>query len=98
MEQDTRTVFAAIGNSDGKLIQPHWAQFVKAFMKVVQDHARIIYGEWASASTAATQNACVSFEIHTSAEPALRSALTELRADFLQESVAWSVVDHTDFI
>lgn len=98
MEPDTTTVFAAIGNSDDKLTQWQWSEFVNSFVNIVRIHASKIHGEWVSESSAPFQNACMCFEITEAAEPALRWALAQLRATYLQDSLAWSVVSHTDFI
>lgn len=98
VEEQAVTVFAAIGNSDDKLSQRQWSAFYAQFVELIRAHALAIHGEWVSEATAAVQNACICFEVSKGREPAVRAAVAGLRASYLQDSVAWCLVDLTEFI
>lgn len=92
------TIYASIGNSDNKLSQQRWSEFAQAFVEFVERHASQVYGVWFSKPDAPYQNACVGFAIAPSAAVWMRDCLVHLRANYDQTSVAWAVVERTDFI
>lgn len=95
---DTTTVYISVGNSDDKLSQHDWSDYVGAFVDVVHEYAEQVYGEWYSATGAPFQNACMAAAIPASLVDELRKALTEIRADYRQDSVAWAEAPRTEFI
>lgn len=84
-----------IGNSDDKLTQAEWSAFYKAIDTAVSYFAKKIHFAGAAAIDAPRQNACWVFEIEDAKE--LRSAVTRIRHDYLQDSAAWTDGE-TEFI
>lgn len=93
----TRTVYVSIGNSDDKLAQARWAEFHDKVTTAVRGLALRIYGDWASGSTDAWQNACIAFEIGHETSERLQLDLAELAAEYGQDSIAWAEAE-TRFI
>ena len=90
-------VYISIGNSDDKLTQLEWCNYV------VEMTARVaaighVHGQWVSNSVSAYQNACwcVEFTTHSQIAEA-REITTEIRQKYRQDSVAWAVAE-TEFI
>jgi hypothetical protein len=90
------TVYASIGNSDDKLSQARWSQFVWAFRDCMGRFASVVYGEWLSAPDSSYQNACVA--IATEIPLMLKAALATLAEEYGQDSIAWAEVAETEFI
>lgn len=90
------TVYASIGNSDDKLSQARWSQFVRAFRDCMARAATEVYGEWLSTPDSSYQNACVA--IATETPLTLKAALVELAKEYDQDSIAWAQVAATEFI
>jgi hypothetical protein len=95
---ETITVYVSIGNSDDKLSQKEWAEFVRDFNRSMRRYATQIYGEWYSNPAARYQNACIAAAIQDGVVDVLRGELTEMRTYYGQDSVAWAVVGETEFI
>jgi len=91
------TVHVSIGNSDDKLSQRDWAEFVRFLGLTMFDHCDQIYGEWYSLPSARWQNACIGGEVHDDRIEGLRSALSALRETYKQDSLAW-LAGSTEFI
>lgn len=92
------TVYVSIGNSDDKLGQAGWSQYVTEVNGLVRDHAEFIYGEWYSEPSSRYQNACIAAAVPDEIVGELRRALTSIRIAFQQDSVAWAEVPKTEFI
>jgi hypothetical protein len=92
----TITVYASIGNSDDKLSQQEWSDYLRAFRVCMNHHADQVYGDWVSEPSARYQNACMS--ITTDTPDDLRYALTAFRKRWSQDSIAFTVVPKTMFI
>jgi hypothetical protein len=92
------TVYAAVGNSDDRLGQRLWSTYVAEFLDLVRLHAEVVHGEWHSAPDSPYQNACVCLEVDLEAVADLRDELAELRAQYGQDSVAWTVAHPTEFL
>ncbi|MBP2331255.1 hypothetical protein JOF56_011640 [Kibdelosporangium banguiense] len=95
---DTITVYASIGNSDNKLTQQEWANFLSEFHSAMARHATGFYGQWYSSPTSPFQNACIAIQLPADSAGLLRSLLTEIRQRYRQDLVAWAVVPETEFI
>lgn len=92
-------VYVSIGNSDDKLTQSEWAQFVSRTTSLVEG-AALIHGRWLSEPSSAYQNACWCIDVHDEPNGVewLRGALARLAADFRQDSIAWAEAPVTEFL
>lgn len=93
-----KTIYASIGNSDDRLTQKQWADYVEEFVQTITDLSEQFFGVWYSESSSPFQNLCVAFEIGEGAERELRSQLVRLRKDYVQDSIAWAEVPQTEFL
>lgn len=84
------TVYASIGNSDDKLTQAEWAEYIAGFIATIDHYADRIHGQWFSAPDSPFQNSCVCFEIEPDKKRGLAPELMKLVADYGQESIAWA--------
>lgn len=93
------TAYVSIGNSDDKLTQKEWAQFVAAIQARVKPLASAAHGEWFSDAHAPWQNACwcLEFPNNTLVFARVRKILAEIRDEFRQDSIALAVAE-TEFI
>lgn len=90
--------YISIGNSDDKLSQKEWSEFVAEVRSQINAWATAIHGAWFSEPGSPWQNACwcVEFTDETYAADA-REALTKIREFYRQDSIAWAVAE-TEFI
>jgi len=96
-------VYVDIGNSDDRLTQREWSDFIFAVQKIVDWTCFTLHGVRFSAPADPWQNAswCVGFADNPhgrSSALSLRAALARLAADFHQNSIAWNQVNETEFI
>src|SRR5690348_9382101 len=96
------TVYVSIGNSDDKLTQGRWADFVREVWHVLMNRSVKVHGAWFSAPDSPYQNACwcVEFLSGTSFDPNYKLAqgnLAKLAHVYGQDSIAWAVAT-TEFI
>lgn len=92
------TVYICIGNSDDKLTQEEWSDFIKDIRAFVIRQADHVWGEWFSAPDSRYQNACWGVEFSSEDDAAFaRSQATRVRKQYGQDSVAWAVVPETGF-
>ena len=92
------TVYVSIGNSDDKLTQAEWSQYVvEIIARVVSiGHA---HGAWYSLPHAPYQNACWCVEFDNAEDLAEgREVATEVRRKWRQDSIAWAEAPRTEFI
>lgn len=90
------TVYASIGNSDDKLSQNEWAEYLRMFGVLMRQSSTQVYGDWFSDPRAPWQNACMAIEC---GDPdTLRKALTGLRTAYKQDAVAVVVAPETEFV
>lgn len=92
------TVYVAIGNSDNKLTQAEWAEFVKDTRAALDHYGERTYGVWFSAADVPWQNACICKEVSQREVLKLRAALREIRKHYRQDSVAFVVIDTTELL
>jgi hypothetical protein len=95
---NTITVYVSIGNSDDKLGQREWSDFVSDVNVAVCRYAAQVYGWWFSAPDAPWQNGVMAFLLDRECEDDLRSRLAVAREKFRQDSIAWAEVHVTEFI
>ena len=90
-------VYISIGNSDDKLTQAEWSQYVmEMLVRVVSIGHK--HGDWYSAPFTAYQNACWCVEFPNTEQWAeAREVATEVRKKWRQDSIAWAEAD-TEFI
>jgi hypothetical protein len=92
------TVYLSIGNSDDKLTQMQWADFVRDIERDVLPGAVQVHGNWRSLPDDPWQNACwcmVFEDEHTAKDAATEAA--RIRQRYGRDSVAWAVAE-TEFI
>lgn len=82
-----KTICVQIGNSDDKLRQKEWFNFVNEFEILCHEHGSVHFSG-ASNPISPFQNYCVVLEVSSSLEQ-FRSLLQELRAKYKQDSLAW---------
>ncbi len=87
-----------IGNSDDKLTQAEWSDFVTEVDAVVRPAAVIVYGAWHSPSADPWQNACWSLEPRDDAVATLRAQLAVIGRHFRQDSIAWADAPDVEFL
>lgn len=91
-------VYISIGNSDDKLTQIEWAQYIDEMRALVVSGGHT-HGAWFSVPDSPYQNACWCIEFATAADAAdARRAAIEIRARYRQDSVSWAVVTEAEFI
>ena len=101
---EPKIVYISIGNSDDKLTQRKWSDFVAVIQDaltgaVERGHATL-HGSWRSPSDAPWQNACwcVEFSSDPLAVGPLRDLLAEVAVIYRQDSIAWAEVKATEFV
>lgn len=87
----TASVVVSIGNSDDKLTQAEWSEYVKEVRRAMASRCRQMYGEWYSSGDSPFQNACFCGEFYLDTLKGLREVLTAIRIEHKQESVAFLV-------
>lgn len=91
------THIVQIGNSDNRLGQREWSEFIDALGNLLVAHASNIHFLGYSNPIAKWQNACVVFELREGMEMSLTAELSDLASDFRQDSIALTV-GMTEFI
>jgi len=93
-------VYVSVGNSDDKLTQREWANFLGSMWQLVHTDVEIkIHGEWFSSPTSAFQNACWCLELPDDySVRRIRAALQRLASTYRQDSIAWAEVPSTEFL
>jgi hypothetical protein len=86
-----KTVCVQIGNSDGKLTQQQWSEFVRKTEAAIQPHAFTIHFSGFSRPDAPWQNACWVADVQDDGVGPLTAALKETREGFGQDSVVVQV-------
>lgn len=92
-------VYVSIGNSDDKLSQEEWSNFWGDTSVSITSSGGEIHGAWMSHPGSRWQNACwcVEFEDPAQAE-VVKLELRRLADTYRQDSIAWAVVPHTEFL
>lgn len=90
---DRTSVSVQIGNSDDKLSQREWHQYVESVKVAIGASATCVHFFASSEGSQSWQNACWVFEIRKEGCATLMMALAELRKHFKQDSVAWTEGD-----
>lgn len=90
------TIYASIGNTDDKLTQSKWAEFVGDFRKGMLALADQVYGVWLAEPSSPYQNACIAIE--TDVVLTLKAMLAAMARDYGQDSIAVATVTSTEFV
>lgn len=85
--------YISIGNSDDKLTQARWAEFVEQVSDTLHDHTYTRHGEWFSVPSAPWQNACWCVELLPQDAERLKFALADDAKAFDQDSIHWLAGD-----
>lgn len=95
-----QTIIVQIGNSDDKLTQKVWSKYCGEVNDVIKNYSKEIHFAAPSIGSLPWQNACWIFDIEDAFFhiDTLKEYLTNIRKNYHQDSVAWSVVEHTLFI
>ena len=84
------TITIQIGNTDDKLSQSEWADYVSEVREIVTRHSNVVYFFGASANWERWQNAAWVIEFDRRRIRMLKTLLLRTRKRFSQDSVAWS--------
>lgn len=85
------TITVQIGNSDDKLTQRRWSDFVEAVDVALAEHGGRLHFHGLSPADARWQNACWVAERDVRRERRLIRTLERLAAEFGQEAIAFTV-------
>jgi hypothetical protein len=92
------TVYISIGNSDDKLPQAGWHNYVCDVESAIYAYAWEVHGIWLSESRSRYQNACWCIEIAPKEIQGLIDRLTNQAHVYDQDSIAWAEVSGTQFL
>lgn len=85
------TLTIQIGNSDDKLTQKRWAQFIRDVAEAVERSAFEIHFRGCSEPDKDWQNACWVIAVSDEGAEELRCNLKDIREEYCQDSVAWTM-------
>jgi hypothetical protein len=75
-EKNVKTVYVSIGNSDDKLTQREWHDFIKEIDYTLGFFSERCHGNWFSNPVSAFQNACWCVEVPETKEHDLKSTIS----------------------
>lgn len=82
------TVTIQIGNSDNKLGQKSWSEFIRETRAVVGKHCGQVHFDGGASFDSPWQNACIVAEVQEIDKQPLCDALSVVRRKFFQDSTA----------
>lgn len=85
-----KTITIQIGNSDDKLSQREWSDFVAEVAATVKSLAETVHFFGGAENWAQWQNACWVFTIHPQFISKLSDILASVRKGYKQDSIAWT--------
>ncbi len=85
-----KTITLQLGNTDNKLTQQEWAEFVRRMRGVIESHEVTIHFFGAPPNWEPWQNVAWVLDCEEGILPDLKAAIRELRSGFRQKSVAWT--------
>jgi hypothetical protein len=92
-----KTIVVQIGNSDNKLPQAEWADFVRRVDGAIREHARAVHFFGGTENWAAWQRVCWVFDCEGARLGDLKTLVTAARKEFRQDAAAFTVGE-TEFI
>ena len=84
-----KTFTIIIGNSDDKLTQVKWAEFVENILYWIKKFCSEIHFSGGSPTNTPWQNYCILFSIEDDKVVWIKDNLIELRKKYNQDSIAW---------
>lgn len=87
------TIYVAIGNSDDKLTQAQWSEFIRKVNARVDYWSDTMYGAFFSLPDSPRQSATWSIDIEADDQEGRAALMTELQgfaAEFQQDAIAWT--------
>ena len=84
-----KTVTVIIGNSDDKLSQVRWSEFVAQCSGRIGELAHVVYFAGGSGASALWQTSAWTFEIKDGQIVQLKNDLATIRHCFEQDSIVW---------
>jgi len=97
MENKMKTVSVQIGNSDDKLTQKQWADFVTMVGSAILGHGGQVHFFGGAANWMTWQNVAWVFECDEQKVDVLKKILADIGRHFRQDSVAW-LEGETEFL
>jgi hypothetical protein len=91
-------VYISIGNSDDKLSQAEWSDFVQDVSDAIGDDSLARHGEWLSSPSSRWQNACWATQIHDAQVPSLKRELIRIAGEYRQDSIVWAPALEIEFL
>lgn len=88
-----KTITIQIGNSDDKLKQRSWSEFVEKTKTTIEGVCASMYFYGCSDGSKPWQNAAFIFSIDDDFIDVLKKKLTDIRSTYSQDSIAWSESD-----
>lgn len=95
---EVRTASILIGNSDDKLTQVEWSQYVMAVGSLIESVSGCVHFRGFTAPTSPRQTACWVAEMYVQSVNMLRHELAINAKYFRQDSVAVVWADSTEFV
>ena len=101
--KDKVNVHISIGNSDDRLSQHEWSNFIRDVKTAITSSLAYVHGEWYSSLTSQWQNACWALEFNcdtlgsTDLIIVFRHNLSDIARRYEQKSIAW-LEGETEFI
>jgi hypothetical protein len=92
-----KTIVVQIGNSDNKLPQAEWANFVQRVNAIIREHADVVHFFGGTENWAAWQRVCWVFDCDLSRLADFKTRLTDARKEFRQDAAAFTEGE-TEFI
>jgi len=92
-----KTVSILIGNSDDKLSQQEWHEFVNTAKLIVLAHSKSVYFEGGSNNESKFQNFCFVASLENDRVYSIKNLFRSLADKYKQDSIAW-VEGETEFI
>ncbi len=82
------TIAILIGNSDNKLSQHKWAEFIRDTRALVGKHCGEVHFDGGNSFDSKWQNMCIVAEIYDIDKPPFMNELYQLKVKYFQDSIA----------
>ena len=92
-----KTIVVQIGNSDNKLPQAEWADFVRQVDGIIREQAKAVHFFGGTENWASWQRVCWVFDCDGARSAILKTHLTEIRKKFRQDAAAFTEGE-TEFV
>lgn len=92
-----KTIVVQIGNSDNKLPQAEWAEFVRRVDVTIRENAQAVHFFGGTENWAAWQRVCWVFDCEGTRLAGLKELVTATRREFRQDAAAFTEGE-TEFI